>query len=440
MKKKIIISMVSLIVIVIIVLGFIFINRTNTIMIDINPSIEIKVKNKKVIDLIPINEDAIWLVENEKLKGKDVSSVLKKIVGLIVDRGYTPEGEASIILYSDGISSNKIEKELKDYFNEKEVETNIIVIKNITKEDKELAKKYNISPSKAAYINSIKKSNNKVEIKDLIDSSVETLNYTKEEGLYCDKGYFLEGHDCLKEIKRVDAISSKVCPDASYEYNGSCYEESPSKKGTKDICHNNLKLVDGNCIMEDIIESVPNCGENNYDFEQDKCIELVYVEDGIEFCRDPGRTLYEHKCLATKPTINGGCLGSDALIGGNCVNLVDDYYMAEWKCSNGEVLSSDNGSLKYGDTKCYEKKYVDVEKRECPEDYKLQGTKCYLKRVEKPMKERICDSGLTKVDNERCINLNKTVEREDGYICTDKEARLENNKCISYEAKAAKHK
>ena len=262
MKKKIIIPIVSLIMIIII-LGFIFINRPNTIMIDINPSIEIKVKNNKAIEIIPLNEDARWLVEHNKLKGKDINKVLKEIVGLIVDRGYTPEGEASIILYSDGISSNKIENELKKYFNEKEVDTNIIVIKNITKEDKKLAKKYNISPSKAAYINSIKKTNKKVEINDLIDSSVETLNVTKEEGLYCDKGYFLEEYNCFKEIKKVDAVASPVCPDTSYEYNGTCYEEKPSHKGTKYVCHDNFKLVDGIVLWKILLNQYPTVEEMN---------------------------------------------------------------------------------------------------------------------------------------------------------------------------------
>ena len=437
--KKIIIPIVVFILLVIGVVSFIFLTREKTIMIDINPSLEIKVGfGNKVKEVIPVNEDAKWLFNNNKLNGKSLNIALKEISKVIVDKGFAPEGEVSILVYSEGINSENVSKELKKYFREKEVEANVIVIKNITQEDRKLAREYKISPSKAAYINSIKKSNSKVEVKDLINSSVEDLSFVGENKLYCDEGYTLERHNCVKEINRVDAVLTKVCPPASYEYNGSCYEERPSKKGTKDICHDNFNLVNGECVMEDTIESVPNCGGNEYDSGQDKCIELVYVEDGIEFCRDPGRTLYDHKCLATKPTINGGCLGSDALIGGNCVNLVDDYYLSEWKCSNGEVLSGSDGNLKYGDTKCYEKKYVDVKKRECPQDYKLQGTKCYMKRTEKPEKERVCEDGLTRVDGGRCINTNKTVEKIDGYKCNDDTARLEGNICIIYEVKGAK--
>ncbi|MBR6112977.1 MAG: hypothetical protein IKP79_00500 [Bacilli bacterium] len=436
--KKIIIPIVIFIVLVVGVVGFVFFNREKAIMIDINPSFEIKVGfGNKVKKIIPINEDAKGLFDENKVNGKNINIALKKITKVIVDRGFIPEGETSILVYSKGINSESIGKDLKNYFRENEVEVEVIIIKKITAEDKKLAKEYNISPSKAAYINSIRKSNVKVEVKDLINSSVEDLNFVEEKGLYCDEGYTLERHNCVKEIRRENAIASSVCPSGTLEYNGFCYEEKGSKRGTKDICHDDFKLVDGNCVREDIVESVPDCGKNEYNSDQDKCTELVYVEDGIEFCRDPGRTLYEHKCLATKPTINGGCLGSDALIGGNCVNLIDDYYLSEWKCSNGEVLSGSDGNLKYGDTKCYEKTYVDVIKRDCPQDYKLQGTKCYLKQTEKPQKERICESGTTMVDG-RCINMNKIYDKVDGYICSDDTARLEGNVCIIYEVVGAK--
>lgn len=436
--KKVIIPIVIFLLLVVGVGSFIFINREKTIMIDINPSFEIKVGfGNKVKEIIPINDDAKGLFDNNRLNGKNLNVALKKITKVIVDRGFIPEGEASILVYTEGINSESIGKELKNYFKEKDVEIEVIIIKNITLEDKKLAKEYNISSSKAAYINSIRKNNNKIEVKDLIDNSIEDLSFVEEKGLYCDEGYTLERQICIKEIKRVEATESRVCPRDSFEYNGVCYEEKSSKRGTKDICRDDFKLVDGECVKEDIIESVPDCGQNEYNSDQDKCAELVYVEDGIEFCRDPGRTLYEHKCLATKPTINGGCLGSDALIGGNCVNLIDDYYMSEWKCSNGEVLSGSDGNLKYGDTKCYEKIYVDVKKRECPTDYKLQGTKCYLKKTEKPEKERFCESGTTMLDG-RCINMNKIMEKIDGYKCSDNTARLEGNICIIYEVVGAK--
>lgn len=438
MKKKIIIPIVICLLLIVLVIGFVFMNREKTIMLDINPSLEIKVGfGNRVKKVIPINDDAKVLISNNKLNGKDLSTALKKISKLVVDKGFAPDGEATILVYSEGLNTNNLTKDLKNYFKERKVETKVIVIKKISEEDKMLAKEYNISPSKASYINSIKKSNDKVEVKDLINNSVEDLNFVEEKGLYCDDEYTLERHNCVKEIRRENAIASSVCPRGSFEYNGTCYEDGHSKRGTKEICHDDFKLVDGECVMEDTIESVPNCGQNQYDSGQDKCIELIYVEDGIEFCRDPNRYLYDNRCLATKPTINGGCLGSDVSMDGMCVNLIDDYYMSEWKCSNGEVLSGSDGSLKYGDTKCYEKTYVDVKKRECPTDYKLQGTKCYMKRTEKPEKERVCESGTTMVDG-RCINMNKTYDKVEGYKCSVDTARLEGNICIIYEVVGAK--
>lgn len=438
MKKKIIIPIVICLLLIILVIGFVFMNREKTIMLDINPSFEIKVGfGNRVKEVIPINDDAKVLFSNNTFNGKDLSIALKKISKLVVDKGFAPDGEATILVYSEGLNTNNLTKDLKNYFRERKVETKVIVIKKISEEDKKIAKEYNISPSKASYINSIKKNNDKVELKDLIKNSIEDLSAVEENGLYCDDGYTLEGYSCVKEIKRIDATLSMVCPRGSFEYNGACYEDGASHKGTKDVCHDDFKLINGECVKEDTFESVADCGENEYNSDQDKCIELVYVEDAIEFCRDPNRYLYDNRCLATKPTINGGCLGTDALMGGMCVNLIDDYYMSEWKCSNGEVISNHDGSLKYGDTKCYEEKYVDVKKRNCPKDYKLKGTKCYLKEVEKPEKERVCESGFTMIDG-RCINMNKTYEKEEGYKCSVDTARLEGNICIIYEVVGAK--
>lgn len=438
MKKKIIIPIIICLLLIVGTIGFIFMNREKTIMLDINPSFEIKVGfGNKIKKVIPINEDAKGLIDDNKLNGKDLSTVLKNITKAIVEHGLVPDGEATILVYSDGINSNTLTGNLKNYFAKREVEVNVIVIKKISEEDRKLAKEYNISPSKAAYINSIKKSNDKVEVKDLINNSIEHLNVIQEKGLYCDDEYTLEGHSCVKEIEKVEATYTKVCPRGSFEYNGTCYEERPSKRGTKDICRDDFRLVKGECIKEDTIDAIANCNGNEYNSDKDKCVEMVYVEDAIEFCRDPNRYLYDNRCLATKPTINGGCLGSDALMGGMCVNLIDDYYMSEWKCSNGEVISNHDGSLKYSDKKCYEKKYVDVKKRECPTDYKLEGKKCYLKEVEKPEKERVCDNGTTIVDG-RCINIGKTYQKVDGYTCSIDAARLEGNTCIIYEVIGAK--
>ena len=167
------------------------------------------------------------------------------------------------------------------------------------------------------------------------------------------------------------------------------------------------------------------------------CVVNVYIQDAEEFCRDPGRTLYEHKCLATKPTINGGCLGSDIVVNGNCVNTIDDYYESEWKCPD-RVISNGDGSLLYPDKKCYEEKKVEPDSFTCPKDYELKDKKCIKHIKERPLEERICDTGSKLIPGDRCIT-EKTKEKIKGKICDKIDSRLVNDMCVTYKIIDAKH-
>ena len=46
---------------------------------------------------------------------------------------------------------------------------NIIVVKELSKEDKALAKKYNVSPAKISYIKEITSKNKKISIDNLVE-------------------------------------------------------------------------------------------------------------------------------------------------------------------------------------------------------------------------------------------------------------------------------
>ena len=54
------------------------------------------------------------------------------------------------------------------------------------------------------------------------------------------------------------------------------------------------------------------------------------------------------------------------------------------------------------------------------------------------MKERLCPSGYIKVDNDRCINLSKTVNKQSGLVCEGLDRRLKGNMCVIYEIVEAK--
>ena len=186
-KKKII---PIFIIIVIGVIGFIFWNNKtiSTITLDINPSIEINLKrNNKVKSVVALNDDAKDIINND-LFGKSLKDALKIITDKVIEKGYAPEGYVDILIYTkDGALSENVSNELSKNFGMKRIGTDIIIVKKVTKEDEMLAQKYNITPAKAAYINTVTKEIENITIEDLVSKPVRELKETKQTGKYCEK-------------------------------------------------------------------------------------------------------------------------------------------------------------------------------------------------------------------------------------------------------------
>ena len=442
-KNYIIISIVAVVVIFIIPLLFILITNDkeiySTITLDINPSLEINLdKDEKVVSVIPLNDDAKDIIK-EDYEDKSLDDVLQSLAHNLVEKNYVTDGEIKMLVNSSiDTDYEKLLIKIVTAFVEKHISVEVIPIYSITKEDEEFAKAHNITPYKAAYINSVKEVNSNIDIETITDKPIKEIKEMKETGNDCDEGYFIDRDHCFKEIERVPAESGKVCPGGYFEYEGKCYEEKPSIETNNTYCRDEFTLKDNKCVRTDSYEADGDCGDNHYIKEEDMCEEEVIVGDAYEFCRDPGRTLYDHKCLATKPTINGGCLNGDMLYNGKCVNTRNDYYLAEWKCSDGEVITNDKGELIYPDKKCRENKKVKVTSYKCNEGFTLNGKTCFREEIEDPQKERVCPNGFTKVLNDRCINLSNTKEFENGHVCKQENSKVIGTECVIYEIIEAK--
>ena len=446
MKKKIIlIPILAIIILVIALLGyFIWDNRTTSIItLDINPSIKIKLnKNNEVKKIIPINKDAKKITNNISLKqNKKLDYVINRISDEIEGNGFLTEANlVEIILYTEGnITTNEVKKIISESFNEDNIAADIIIIKNISKEDIKLANKYNINPAKAAYINSITKDKTYIDTKNLINRSIKEIKNTKETGYYCEEGYILEGTMCLKEKQRIKATKGDICPNGYNEYNGICYERVEGTITNNLKCRENYTLEGNTCIEKRIYDAIADC-EEAYDFGLEKCVKKTYVGEAEEYCRiTPGEDLlYNHRCLGRKPTINGGCLGSDVVINGWCYDTsANSGYEPDYKCEyNGEMwlLGPDE------EPKCYTKEYTDPKRYYCEGNAKLEDKKCIDINKELPLQEHICPEGYTKLEDETCINFNKTIDKEQGYICNEPFSKIINNTCIIYDAIEANNK
>lgn len=434
MKKKIMIPIIVVLILVIGIVSFILFNsRTvTTITLDINPSIEINLtRNEKVKSIVALNEEAKEII-GDNLKEKSLDDTLNIITDNLIEKGYANEDELlEIVLYSEGnISNEKLETKLKETLEKKQISSNIITIDKISKEDEEFAKKYNVSPAKISYIKTIIQDNKNVNLEDLANKPVSELKETKETGKYCDEGYTLEGDWCLKEKERISATSGEVCPRGYAEHEGKCYEETKAIVSKKYICNDGFNLVDNKCVMNEVTDASEKC--NSGDYDNGYCVRKELIGNAEEYCRLTPATdiLMNHKCYGPKPTINGGCLNGDKLMNGGCVDM-NSYYTSDYRCESGDLES---------DHKCYKTIKSLPDSYYCEGNAKLEGTKCIITRVEDPRKEMTCPNGTIPIDDgSRCLNLNKTVAKESGFICEGENSRLKDNQCIIYEMKEAKN-
>ena len=434
---------------------FAWTNRTfSVITLDINPSIEINLnKRGKIVRVKDLNNDAKDVISNN-LRGKTIDDGIDILTNNLVDNGYAEDRQIVIILYATGnVESNNIENLIRKNLDEKQIHSDIITIDNITKEDQKLAKEKKISLAKASYINSILEENKKIEDKSLIYKSANELVETKKTGKYCDEDYFLEGDFCFKEINRVVASNGKVCPNGYYDYNGVCYEEIGIEDTDKLLCNDEFSLDGNKCYRTVTIEAEPlkySCpsgeaktraeigltNDDAGDANNVVCVDYssathpqspCELNDGTEY------TVYGGKCYWHRaPVIESGCPGK-ILVNGMCWDDASNIYICSGYRDGKQYSSRDEyceNSIKYIDPIVTEYK--------CPNDFTLNNNKCEKEEVEDAWHERVCPAGYTKTENDRCINYNKIVDKEDGLTCKEDNTKIKDNMCIIYDIVEAK--
>lgn len=185
-KKKIIFTLIiTLLILIILLLGvyhYISNNKIiSTITLDVNPSILIHLNKKdKILNVISLNEDGKKILRDD-YKGKTLDKSLNSIATNLMENGYVTEEQNTILISVEGnITEKDVTSKIKKTFKEKNVECNVIVQK-IEESSKEKADEYNISNSKASYIEEIIKDNTEYKFEDLKDLSIEDLNSISKE-------------------------------------------------------------------------------------------------------------------------------------------------------------------------------------------------------------------------------------------------------------------
>lgn len=454
MNKKLIIPIICISIIIIGIIGFIlWNNRTvSTIILDINPSVKISLKKDgKVKKVEALNDDAKEIISDD-LKGKTLDDTLDVITKNVVEKGFVEEDQVTVIVHTEGKTNNEeVKTKLSEKFNGNQIHAEIIEVEKVTKEDEKLAKKYGISPSKASYINSV----DNVPVENLVDKEVSDIKETKETGYYCDAGYNLEGGNCVKELGRKPALNGTICPNGFVDEDGICYEEVAVEETGNLICRDEFTLEGNECIRKRTVDAVVTSytcpqGEvrtkaevgdapyNSGPANDPVCIDPSKITHPVTPCglpaSDPtermsaGGRCYWHRA----PVIAEGCPGK-IQVNGFCWDDATNVYL----CPN-----SKNSNTRSKDDNCY----VVLNVKPIPdgykcdeEDMKLEGTKCIKEEKEPAESEHICKTGYTLVNNSRCMNYKKTVEKFSGYYCEDQRATLVDDTCVLIERIEAKH-
>lgn len=448
MKKKVIILSIILLVIVLIssLVTFIVIsNKTLSLSIDINPSIEIKFNKKYVVKSVEaLNDDGKSIIK-DTYKGKDLSLVIEKVIDTIVDKGFIEDDRVVVLLHSDNdINFEKLIGNINEGFGKNEISSQVVVIDKISNEDKKLAKKYNISLAKAAYINSIKKESKNINVSDLINKSITELEDTKNSEYYCKDGYILEGTRCIKEVSRAAASTGMVCPRGYNEVDGTCYLETPIEETSKLVCRDEFTLENKKCVRTLEVEvnveyscSVGELGKKGDYFmvgvdnaEKYYCIDKSNAQPPTQRCLTINHTMVDGECAdGPKPTINGGCEPGDYLINGGCYTKDNKD---QWVCPSGNIYEKSKGTYVELCPDTFIFREPEIKGYSCNEGFKLVDNKCIREEKEDPQHERVCPTGYSLVPYERCVDYSKTANKEEGFVCEDN-TRLKGNSCVTYE-------
>lgn len=266
--QKTLLKKVSLIAIAACLLFFIIpimpLSQASTyISIDINPSLELELKNSKVINITPINQDALELIAfiSDDVIGNDLYNSTLSIIEATQRLGYLKNEENFIIV---GVCDNNEEIELENYgefIKENLAKDNYkveVIVINGTNEDKKIADDKEISIGK--YIVQQDKKNNGIEISDeeLKNSEVkEIIKKTNEE----NKEDNNKENDINKSNNNLDKSNNNYQNNNS---NGNSGDSNNKKDNDIDINKENKGNKDVNINVKD------KNNENDKNDENDK--------------------------------------------------------------------------------------------------------------------------------------------------------------------------
>lgn len=152
---------------------------TSSIVLDINPSLKIELnKENKVINLIGLNEDGKKVIIND-YKGKVLNEVIKSILEKSFSLEYLKDDTTILVSVDGTYKADDLKTIISKDLESKSIKGEVI-IPTITESSKEIASKYNLTESKASYLEEIIKDTS-LKIEDVKDMSVQDAKEKVQE-------------------------------------------------------------------------------------------------------------------------------------------------------------------------------------------------------------------------------------------------------------------
>ena len=190
MKKKVfLISFILVILLSTFICIYVFTKKDNkikldttiasSIVLDINLSLKIELnKENKVINLIGLSEDGKKVIIND-YKGKVLNEVIKSILEKSFSLEYLKDDTTILVSVDGTYKADDLKTIISEYLESKSIKGEVI-IPTITESSKEIASKYNLTESKASYLEEIIKDTS-LKIEDVKDMSVQDAKEKVQE-------------------------------------------------------------------------------------------------------------------------------------------------------------------------------------------------------------------------------------------------------------------
>ncbi len=258
------------------------INKVNAyVTIDINPSLKLELNETLVKKIIPLNDDAVRLINNLKdVNNKDIYYVTKEILAEAEEMGYIKKEEVNYVLVGIYEQEKKLDLHKLEMVIDKAPSNTIkveTIILEANKTEKEEAEKERITIGKYLIKNELNKQGIEINTEEINNSSVKEINeYIQNMGNLIDNDKKQEKKEEGSEEKNLEhqgLSGQKIDTKNENKDNENDHKNNDEMKNNQ-INMNNINMNSGlnkntNKISESILEFI-NKNEDNKPDEDNK--------------------------------------------------------------------------------------------------------------------------------------------------------------------------